>query len=276
MSKSKKLIGSVLVGAMTLVSVAGTTQSVDEVKIVNAGVKEDTKAVHTKVEQIRNSLKKNFLGLKNVGQWQKYIKEARTLNAKLPKGATKNKYAARINSAEALVNAAARVNKVEGSMANNAHTVKNAEQWIKYVELAEADLEKVDVNEYEDQINSLINRLNKKIAEINDILSDDFGVTKAAIEKGSPDKITITFTEVLKTDVSDVKDSIIVKVDNTSVAVKSAVLSKDGVTLTITLDKEVKAGQVVTIDIKQSTSKIKDKDGVVIYTEEPVEIDNLL
>ncbi|KMT23341.1 Ig-like domain-containing protein [Clostridium cylindrosporum] len=273
--KSKKVVGACLLSAMTLMSIASATQSISEVKVVKAGVREDSLAVHYKIEHLRSSLKKNYLGLKNVGQWQKYIKEARALNAKLPNGSTKTKYAERINTAEALVNAAARVNQLEFSMDKNAHVMANVPQWGEYVDLAIEDLEKVDINQYEAQYNSLVDRLEKRILDIYEILGLDIEIPDAVIEKATPDKITITFGEAIKSSESDIKDSIIVNVDNTEVAVKSAIISEDGLSISITLNKPVTAGQAVTVTLKEDGS-IEDKNGNGIYTDIPVEVDNLL
>lgn len=167
--KSKRLIGTCLVAVMTVLSAGTAVSLTNDVTTVKAGVKEDNLAAHKKIEHLRTSLKRNYLGLKNVGTWQQYIKEARALTKKLPNGSTKNKYTERINSAESLVNAAAKVNHLEFSMEKNYPSVKNAEAWVVYVEVAAKELSKVTI-EYEDQVYDLLERLIEKAFEIDGIL----------------------------------------------------------------------------------------------------------
>ncbi|MEG0371656.1 MAG: hypothetical protein RR645_05105, partial [Clostridium sp.] len=165
--KSKKLVSTSLTGVMVLTGIVSAV-SVSQVKVVQAA-SGNMQALNTKVEKITSSIKKNYLGLKNVGQWQQYIKEAKQLLAKIPNGATKTKYADSINRAEALINAAARVNQVEKSMTANTHVINNVEQWDKYITLAKTDLKKVDLKEFKNQYNELIERTAKKSAEINTV-----------------------------------------------------------------------------------------------------------
>ncbi|MEG0641668.1 MAG: hypothetical protein RR515_03635 [Clostridium sp.] len=165
--KSKKLVSTSLTGVMVLTGIVSAV-SVSQVKVVQAA-SGNMQALNAKVEKITSSIKKNYLGLKNVGQWQQYIKEAKQLLAKIPNGATKTKYADSINRAEALINAAARVNQVEKSMTANTHVINNVEQWDKYITLAKTDLKKVDLKEFKNQYNELIERTAKKSAEINTV-----------------------------------------------------------------------------------------------------------
>lgn len=178
--KSKRLIGTCLVAVMTVLS-AGGAVSLTNVTTVKAGVKEDNLAAHKKIEHLRGSLKKNYLGLKNVGTWQQYVKEARALTKKLPNGSTKNKYTERINSAESLVNAAAKVNHLEFSMQKNYPSVKNAETWAIYAVQAAEDLGKVTI-EYEDQVDKLLERLLEKAFEIDEILGGDMKIDPQEVQ----------------------------------------------------------------------------------------------
>lgn len=167
--KSKRLISGCLVAVMMVLSVGTSVSLTNNVTTVKAGVREDNVAAHNKIEHLRWSLKRNYLGLKNVGTWQQYIKEARALTKKLPNGSTKNKYTERINSAEALVKAAGGVNHLEFSMEKNYPSVKNAEIWVTYIEKAAMDLSKV-TREYEDQVINLLERLIYKAIEVDEIL----------------------------------------------------------------------------------------------------------
>lgn len=287
MVKSKKALGLVLSGAMVLTGVGTTLSSVGNVTVVQAAVKDDVKAVHNKVEQLVKSIKKNYLGLKNVGQWQKYIKEARDLNARLPKGSTKNKYAERINKAEAVVNAAARVNQLEISMKKNSHTNSNLAQWLEYTYLAAVDMQKIDKKEYAAQYNELDQRMEERANELEeiakklsdeadgeDVVEDEETVDlTAVIESANPSNIKITFDEVVKSSEKDLKDSLVVKVDKKVVGIKSATVSEDGLSINIVLDEAVKKGQEVTFTIKEGGS-LEDESGNSIYTDEEIEVDN--
>ncbi|MEF9953291.1 MAG: hypothetical protein RR840_06730 [Clostridium sp.] len=171
--KKKKLISASLAGVMAVSAVSGVVGSVEERDVSAASANKLVHDVNAKIEHITYSLKKNYLGLKNVGQWQAYLKEANTLNAKLPKGSSRDRYQARINRAEALVNASARVNKVEQSMEVNAHTIKNVPQWSQYIVLAKEDLGKVDLNVFKPQYNELLERVAERNQKIEDIKTTD-------------------------------------------------------------------------------------------------------
>ncbi|MEF9953171.1 MAG: hypothetical protein RR838_11330, partial [Clostridium sp.] len=72
--KKKKIIGASLAGVMAVSSAAGAVGAVQDIKVSEASVNKLVHDVHAKIEHITYSLKKNYLGLKNVGQWQSYIK----------------------------------------------------------------------------------------------------------------------------------------------------------------------------------------------------------
>ena len=168
-SRGKKNLGAGFLAALMLLSSAGVSQLVKEVIPVEASVRQDVLAVHNSVEHLRKSLKNNYLGIKNVGQWQSYIKTSRNLNNKLPNGSSKNKYNERINTSEALVNAVAHISHLEASMDKNAHIMKNVPQWEGYIESASKSLDKVDLSQFENQYNNLKERLEVKIKQVNKI-----------------------------------------------------------------------------------------------------------
>lgn len=176
MVKIKKIAGVFITGAMILTSIGAVSKAIDTVKIVEAYTQSDITAVNNKISHLENSIKNNYLGLKNQAQWEIYIKEARSLNSKLPNGSTKNSYAGRINKAEDVVKAAARVNQLEFSMAKNAHTLKNLPQWNIYFDLAVTDMLKMDRSQYAAQYDELSERLLDKAVELD------------ALESGNPIK----------------------------------------------------------------------------------------
>ncbi|MEG2892665.1 MAG: hypothetical protein RR840_04785 [Clostridium sp.] len=192
--KNQKLMGATLTGVMSLSAVAGVAGAINEVQSVEAAANQAVKNVHDKIEHINYSLKNNYLGLKNVGQWEAYIKEARVLNAKLPNGSSKDKYGERIDRAEALVNAAGRVNKVEQSMEVNSAIMKNVPQWEKYVQFAKADLEKVDLRVFKKQHSELIERVAVRTQAI-DKIKTDYNKRLKAVEA-----MVIQAEELAKTD----------------------------------------------------------------------------
>ncbi|MEG2339054.1 MAG: hypothetical protein RSB66_08245, partial [Clostridium sp.] len=110
MYKGKGFIAFIV--AIIMVASGVITAAESESIVYAAKMSRAEAACKAKVDKITSSLKSNYLGLKNVGQWQQYIKEARALAGKLSKS-IRVKYVNQIDKAEALVNAAARVNKVE-------------------------------------------------------------------------------------------------------------------------------------------------------------------
>lgn len=186
--KSKKAIGTCLVGVMTVLSVGGVV-SLKEATIVEAATS-DVQAANNKIEQLRKSIRSNYLGLKNIPQWQTYISQAKSLTAKLPNGSTKNLYYSRIDSAERIVNAVAAVSQLEKSMVDNSHTVKNVPTWIRYVDASIDKLSRVTV-EYDEQFYSLYNRLLRCSLEIDKI-----------IERSSTTVMNATVTDDLESNTS--------------------------------------------------------------------------
>lgn len=166
MIKSKKIIGAVIAGVMTLSSVGVVGNSIGSVISVEAASKVKSSDVRNKVTQLSNSIKKNELSIKNVPTWQKYIKEAKALNAKLPNGKNKNEYAAKISKAEQVVNSVARVNHLETSISKNAKTEKNFEHWGEYLLATAKEIAKIDKNEYLDQYNNLALKVHSIIANL--------------------------------------------------------------------------------------------------------------
>lgn len=151
---------------------------------VYASESKSVKDARAKISHITYSLKTNYLGLKNQGQWEVYIKEARELISKISSKESNiaKELGTEVNRDEALVKALARINQVEKSMTpkeeggyGNALIPKNVPQWQEYIRLANIDLEKVDKNLFKDQYNELIKRrdiVNKKLDEILGVGSD--------------------------------------------------------------------------------------------------------
>lgn len=264
--KSKKNIGAFLVAAFALSSAAGFTQSINDIKLVSAATKEGSSAVNSKLQHLIGSLKKNYLGVKNVPQWEKYIKEARSLNSKLPSGEEKNKYDQIINSAESLVNAASNVNKLEFSLKEKESTEKSIPEWEGYIDLASEALEKVDTDEFEIEYDTLMSRLENGIIKIHEITGITVKVESAVVEEATSNKITVKFSEGVKSNDSDVKAGIAVKSDEKDLEITSAVISEDGTTITITLAKGISKGQAVTVTLKEEGS-VEDKFGNFVSTD---------
>lgn len=115
-----------------------------------------------KVSHLTKSLKTNYLGLKNQGTWELYIKQSRDLINKIPNLEKKERdsLTVEVNKSEALVKGLSRINQVEKSMEVNAKVMRNVPQWEQYLELAKIDLEKVDQGIFSSEYKKLINRLN--------------------------------------------------------------------------------------------------------------------
>lgn len=154
------------------------------------------KDARAKISHITYSLKTNYLGLKNQGQWEIYIKEAKGLINKIPRkeNVVAKELSTEVNRDEALVKAVARINQVEKSMTpkeeggyGNALIPKNVPQWQEYIRLANIDLEKVDKKLFKDQYNELIKRrdiVNNKLQEILDGTIAEAGTVKNTTQNG--------------------------------------------------------------------------------------------
>lgn len=161
----KKIFLSAIITSISL-GMFGNTICNYEVKTAFAA---KSMSVEDRIDHITTSLKTNYLGLKNVGQWQEYISEARRLNDELSNVTRKTINAKSLDKAESLVNAAARVNKVEQSMSENALIMKNTTQWEYYIKLAKEDLKNVDLTTFRYQHSELTKRAEKSQEGIDNI-----------------------------------------------------------------------------------------------------------
>lgn len=167
MNSRKKLIGLTLVGALTLTGVSVYGSSIQDIKIAQAASSSVT--VEEYIDLITRSLKSNYLGIKNIAQWKEYLREARHLNDQVSDSYRKSRNTEILNKAEALMNAADRVNQVEKSMEVNSHVMKNTQQWEYYITTAKEDLKKVDLYEFKYQHSQLVTRAEEAEKEIENI-----------------------------------------------------------------------------------------------------------
>ena len=142
------------------------------------------KNAKAKISHLTYSLKNNYLGIKNQGTWEMYIRQARDLISKIPSSekVEKDKLTQELNRDEALVKALSRINQVEKSIApkseggyGNYLGIKNAETWREYLRLASIDLEKVDKVVFKKQYDELKSRMNKVSLVVREI-EDKFQV----------------------------------------------------------------------------------------------------
>lgn len=115
-----------------------------------------------KIDHLIWSMKNNYLGIKNQAQWEIYIVEARELIKRIPSSQSgkKQELTDKVNMAEKLVQAVARVNHVEKSMDINYHGIKNATTWRSYLDLGREYLSRVDRGVFDKEYNNILDRLN--------------------------------------------------------------------------------------------------------------------
>lgn len=144
----------------------------------------ELKSAKSKIQHLTQSLKNNYLGIKNQATWEIYIKQAKDLIAKIPSNerVQRDALAAEVARDEGLVKAVARINHVEKSIApksqggyGNYLGIKNAETWNEYLRIATEYLEKVDKKEFQKQYNELIARRDK-VQAVVDKLEAEFKV----------------------------------------------------------------------------------------------------
>lgn len=139
-----------------------------------------------KISHLTKSLKTNYLGLKNQGTWEIYIKQARDLINKIPSLEKKERDSliVEVNKSEALVKGLSRINQVEKSMEINAKVMRNVPTWEQYLELAKIDLAKVDQNTFSSEYKQLIDRSNICQEVVNSIKADNIN-GQTSLEKGA-------------------------------------------------------------------------------------------
>ena len=178
-------ITAVMLPTTVLASGAGENREVAAQDFrVKASESTALKNAKSKISHLTYSLKNNYLGIKNQGTWEMYIRKARDLISKIPSSekVEKDKLTQELNRDEALVRALSRINQVEKSMApkseggyGNYLGIKNAETWREYLRLASIDLEKVDKVVFKKQYDELKSRMNKVSLAVKEI-EDKFQV----------------------------------------------------------------------------------------------------
>lgn len=151
----RKFISSVLVLSLMMGS---ANIGVNE---VNAKESSQTQQAKINLQHLTWSLKNNYLGLKNQGTWEQYIKNIRAKIAQIPGSESKIKteFTQQVDRCASMVMGLARVNQVEKSMEVNAHVMRNVPTWEEYIRLAEIDLAKVDRNEFTREVKELEMRI---------------------------------------------------------------------------------------------------------------------
>lgn len=150
-----------IVVVMSLGTASSVVVSKESVKVYASSTQlSDAKA---RVDHLSKSLHTNYLGIKNQGQWQEYIKELREVISTIPleEEDEANNLIEFVNKAEALVQGLSRINQVEKSIETNYVGIKNVRQWGQYITLAEYDLSKVDKTEFLNEYEELVGRMEK-------------------------------------------------------------------------------------------------------------------
>lgn len=168
--KSKKIVGTCLLGVMTILGAGGVATAADNVKVVQAESTE-VEIARGQIERTATSLRANYLGVKNVWQWQQYIALSRDYTSKIVPGSTRDTFNQRIDAQEQVVNAVIRLGQLETSMENNAHVVRNIPQWKDYVNMSMTEIKKIN-SDYKDLAYKLADRLINKIDIMVKILED--------------------------------------------------------------------------------------------------------
>ena len=132
----------------------------------------DITYIQNKLGHLETSVKRNYLGIKNLDTWNGYLNDAKRKNSGLPQNSTKDNLDQRIYSDESLLYAVEYINYVEISMEKNAKAMRNADVWQQRLELAKVHLKYVDLKVFKEQYNALYQRLNSKLVEVVKIKND--------------------------------------------------------------------------------------------------------
>lgn len=163
---------SIVLGISSL-GAASSLHNVTSVQAASAYLQE----AEARLSHLYKSLHENYLGLKNQGQWEAYIKQLRTVIRSIPstEKASRENLTVKVDKAEKLVMALARINQVEKSMEQNSPRIGNVLQWQNYLDLGVQDLAKVDKGEFANEISELEGR--KAICEDKvRVIEDDYSV----------------------------------------------------------------------------------------------------
>lgn len=175
MYKNKNFILKSIVTLMLCLSFA---YFISNVNTAYAAESKELVSAKAKINHLTNSLKTNYLGLKNQAMWEKYIVQSRLLisNISFFESHEAEKLSIQVDKNECLVKALGRINHVEKSILpksqggyGNYLGIKNAETWRDYLKLASTELDSIDKTIFKTQYNELIGRMNKVSNVVNDI-----------------------------------------------------------------------------------------------------------
>ncbi|KMT22899.1 hypothetical protein [Clostridium cylindrosporum] len=181
---SKKAIGTAMAGIMAVGAVAGTVNSIGQVNVANAAESKAQKDAKAKINHLIYSINTNYAGLKNQAQWEAYVKEAKTLIAKMPSAekVQANAFTKQVDGISKAIMGIARINQVEKSLLpksqggfGNYVGIKNVPAWKTYLGLATEDLKAVDQTVFAAKYAELVERLNKASVDVQKI-EDDFKI----------------------------------------------------------------------------------------------------
>lgn len=153
-TKIKQLLVATILTASLATVVPNTSATV-----VYANQNQTTSNINARLAHLNKSITNNYLGIKNQGVWEGYIRDLKPLVNSLPNSAQKTSYRAQITQIEKLILAMSRINQVEKSMSTNANVIRNTPTWELYLQLAKPDLDSLDKKLFSKQHSELSERL---------------------------------------------------------------------------------------------------------------------
>ncbi|MEG2338701.1 MAG: hypothetical protein RSB66_06430 [Clostridium sp.] len=214
-----------LAGALAVVAGSGTVIGTST-QVVEANTLNALKDVDAKLTGLTSSVKKNYLGLKNISKWQRDLATIKGQISKLPKGQAKDKLTSRAAMVETLLGAATGISALEDSLAKNANIIKNVKGWEVAIENSKKLLGKIDHKEFKKEHAALLERLAKANEKVSGIKAKYFakvGEIKStynkAVELSKTQKdralamLKFCLEEANKLNSHPVKDELILKIN---------------------------------------------------------------
>lgn len=141
----RRKIGICALGAVLSFGTLFTTVSLQKNVIVQAASSISVQA-NAAISSLESSLKRNYLGSKNLPTFNSYLKNAKTLTNKLPNGSTKTSYNNRIAETERIIRATESVVVLETSLEKNYHGMRNVPTFNSYIDKANKAIALINTN----------------------------------------------------------------------------------------------------------------------------------
>ncbi|MEG0691348.1 MAG: hypothetical protein RR437_09005, partial [Clostridium sp.] len=122
-----------LAGGLVITMCATSFVSAIDSPIEVEAKKSTTQLAGEQVSYLENTVRKNYLGQKNLNHFNTQLRKAKSMVGKIPSGSTKRSLSSRVSVCENVIRATESTVKLEDSMNKNSHTLSSVPTFEIYI-----------------------------------------------------------------------------------------------------------------------------------------------